>query len=177
MLSFLSLSFLYAVEDIQSQVKLVKSPLESDIVLLLTLSLSAVTLPSLMAMVYLGALLVVVLPRAAAAYPARPSSMSLFIIVMMAYTSINMVLFYLFQFDFFQNSANLNNARLFGLINLVNTTDISSQHAPIELHLGHFSWPSWIHPFAVLSLYIVLVRCLIFLLLLLTPSRPTITSS
>jgi hypothetical protein len=156
-LASVSLSFLHSTIDFGDQVKLVKSPLESEVILFVALFLSTVSLPSLLAMVYLGGLLTIVLPRASAAYPSKPASMSIFIVVALAFTGFNMVIFYLFQFDFFQNASDLQTAQLFGLINLINTTDISSRPEPLSLHAGSYSWPSWVHPFAIFFLYVVLV--------------------
>ena len=78
----------------------------------------------------------------------------------LCFTGVNMVLFYLYQFRFFQNSSNTSTMENFGMIQLINATAVpsSSSESSLDIQFGSYEWPAWLHPAAVFLLFIALVR-------------------
>jgi hypothetical protein len=157
--SLMSLRSMSSLEDTPASLSLLRSPLEHDAFLVVALIIPAVSFPSLLSFVYMCSIFIVVVPWARRGVLAESSSLAVIVIPLLVYTAANMMLFYLYQIEFFQNSASVSTAQLFGLVSLVDCSVVSQDADNLALHLGNFTWPAWLHPISILMLYFVLVSC------------------
>ena len=138
--------------------KTIRSPLESDKFLLVCLLLAGVSFPSLVALIYVAVFLTLLGRWAYRGCAAPATNYVLLVVPALCFVAINILLFYLYQMSFFQTASNVNVSQLFGMFQLVNCTSPSnSTSQSLNLHLGVFDWPAWVHPGMVFLLFIALV--------------------
>ena len=128
--------------------------------LIITFFLAGVSFPSLTAMMYTACLVLSLIVWALRGRQSKPINLVPYLYPAIIYCGVNIVLLFLYQMDFFQDYTERKTGELFGLIMLVNNTDIQSTLNPLSIHYGDYSWPAYVHPVMLVFIFVTLANYL-----------------